>query len=95
MCSVLSGAPGSPSLQMAFRPPLDLYDVLIHLRPKQIPRHLEAVDRPVKSFSRGTLKDDVAVKALSFPVVDYDPVQNYLRELRVSVVALENCGGRS
>nr|XP_020652113.1 nucleolar protein 6 [Pogona vitticeps] len=73
---------GSQDVKMAFRPPLDLYDVLIHLRPKQIPRHLEAVDRPVKSFSRGTLKDDVAVKALSFPVVDYDPVQNYLRELR-------------
>ncbi|KAH0627778.1 hypothetical protein JD844_008114 [Phrynosoma platyrhinos] len=48
----------------------------------KIPRHLEAVDRPVKSFSRGMLKADAAVKTFSFPVVDYDPVQCYLQELQ-------------
>uniref|UniRef100_A0A7M4FBZ1 Nucleolar protein 6 n=1 Tax=Crocodylus porosus TaxID=8502 RepID=A0A7M4FBZ1_CROPO len=74
-----------PSAQVAFRPPLDFYDVLIHLNPKQIPRHLEGVDRPVKSFSRGMLKSDAPVKTLSFPVVDYDPVQCYLQELRENV----------
>lgn len=83
--------PPSPLLQVAFRPPLDFYDVLIHLNPKQIPRHLEGVDRPAKSFIRGMLKSDAPVKTLSFPVVDYDPVQCYLQELRVSVA--KSCGG--
>ncbi|XP_033928968.1 nucleolar protein 6 [Melopsittacus undulatus] len=68
-------------VKMVFRPPLDFYDVLIHLNPKQIPRHLESVDQPVKSFSRGVVKNSSAEKIL-FPVVDYDPVQCYLRELR-------------
>ncbi|XP_065520202.1 nucleolar protein 6 isoform X2 [Lathamus discolor] len=68
-------------VKMVFRPPLDFYDVLIHLNPNQIPRHLENVDQPVKSFSRGVVKNSTAEKIL-FPVVDYDPVQCYLRELR-------------
>ncbi|KAM6470906.1 nucleolar protein 6 [Liasis olivaceus] len=73
---------GTQDVKMVFRPPLDFYDVLIHLNPKQIPRHLEAVDRPVTSFSRGMLKSKNTTKILSFPVVDYDPVQCYLQELR-------------
>ncbi|KAM9509042.1 nucleolar protein 6 [Guaruba guarouba] len=68
-------------VKMVFRPPLDFYDVLIHLNPKQIPRHLESVDQPLKSFSRGVVKNSSAEKIL-FPVVDYDPVQCYLQELR-------------
>lgn len=83
LCPVLSST-GLISLQMVFRPPLDLYDVLIHLNPNQIPRHLESVDRPLKSFSRGVVKNSTAMKIL-FPVVDYDPVQCYLQELRVSM----------
>ncbi|XP_075439397.1 nucleolar protein 6 isoform X2 [Ascaphus truei] len=73
---------GKHDIKMVFRPPLDLYDVLIHLNPKQIPRHRESVDQPAKSFLRGLLKKDAPVKALLFPVVDYDPVQLYLKELR-------------
>nr|XP_048705772.1 nucleolar protein 6 isoform X4 [Caretta caretta] len=73
---------GSQDVKMVFRPPLDIYDVLIHLNAKQIPRHLEGVDRPAKSFSRGMLKSDAPVKTLIFPVVGYDPVQCYLQELR-------------
>uniref|UniRef100_A0A663FFP6 Nucleolar protein 6 n=1 Tax=Aquila chrysaetos chrysaetos TaxID=223781 RepID=A0A663FFP6_AQUCH len=71
----------SQDVKMVFRPPLDFYDVLIHLNPNQIPRHLESVDQPLKSFSRGVVKNSTAVKIL-FPVVDYDPVQCYLQELR-------------
>ncbi|NXU41603.1 NOL6 protein, partial [Drymodes brunneopygia] len=70
-------------VKMVFRPPLDFYDVLIHLNPNQIPRHLESVDRPVKSVSRGVVKNSSATNIL-FPVVDYDPAQLYLQELRVS-----------
>uniref|UniRef100_A0A803YQ82 Nucleolar protein 6 n=1 Tax=Meleagris gallopavo TaxID=9103 RepID=A0A803YQ82_MELGA len=69
------------SLQTVFRPPLDLYDVLIHLNSNQIPRHLESVDQPVKSFSRGVVKNSSGARIL-FPVVDYDPVQCYLQDLR-------------
>ncbi|XP_048360666.1 nucleolar protein 6 [Sphaerodactylus townsendi] len=73
---------GNQDVKVAFRPPLDFYDVLIYLNPKQIPRHLQAVDRPAKSFSRGILSSDAAVKTRAFPVVDYDPAQLYLQELR-------------
>uniref|UniRef100_A0A8C3UNR9 Nucleolar protein 6 n=1 Tax=Catharus ustulatus TaxID=91951 RepID=A0A8C3UNR9_CATUS len=68
-------------VKMVFRPPLDFYDVLIHLNPNQIPRQLESVDQPVKSASRGVVKNSSATNIL-FPVVDYDPVQLYLQELR-------------
>nr|XP_033814077.1 nucleolar protein 6 [Geotrypetes seraphini] len=75
---------GSHDVKMVFRPPLDLYDVLIHLNSRQIPRHREAVDKPVKSFVRGMLKKSASVKSFYFPVVDYDPVQSYLEELRAA-----------
>ncbi|XP_063309894.1 nucleolar protein 6 [Pelobates fuscus] len=73
---------GNHDIKVVFRPPLDLYDVLIHLNPKHIPRHREAVDHPAKSFVRGLLKTEAEVLNLFFPVVDYDPVQLYLKELR-------------
>ncbi|XP_078077355.1 nucleolar protein 6 [Mustelus asterias] len=69
-------------LKMVFRPPLDIYDVIIHLNPKHVPRHLEAVDRPKAMYYRGTLKKDATFKCLKMPVVGYDPVQCYLHELR-------------
>ncbi|XP_018425159.1 PREDICTED: nucleolar protein 6 [Nanorana parkeri] len=71
-------------VKVIFRPPLDLYDVMIHLNPKHIPRHREAVDQTAKSFHRGLLGEDAQVKALRFPVVDYDPTQLYLKSLRDS-----------
>ncbi|KAM4049230.1 nucleolar protein 6 [Anomaloglossus baeobatrachus] len=74
----------SSDIKMIFRPPLDLYDVLIHLNPKHIPRHREAVDQPTKSFVRGLLKVDTSCSSFRFPVVDYDPPQLYLNELRES-----------
>uniref|UniRef100_A0A8U7P564 Nucleolar protein 6 n=1 Tax=Corvus moneduloides TaxID=1196302 RepID=A0A8U7P564_CORMO len=79
-------------MKMVFRPPLDFYDVLIHLNPNQIPRHLESVDRPVKSVSRGVVKNSSAVNIL-FPVVGYDPVQLYLQDLRVSTACWGGRGG--
>lgn len=84
LCPLLSGTGLFFFLQIVFRPPLDLYDVLIHLNSNQIPRHLESVDRPVKSFSRGVVKNSAGARVL-FPVVDYDPVQCYLQDLRVSI----------
>ncbi|XP_048460739.1 nucleolar protein 6 [Rhincodon typus] len=69
-------------LKTVFRPPLDIYDVFIHLNPKYVPRHLEAIDRPKVTYSRGTLKNDAKGSFFKMPVVDYDPVRCYLRELR-------------
>ncbi|XP_073445908.1 nucleolar protein 6 isoform X1 [Dendrobates tinctorius] len=74
----------SSDIKMIFRPPLDLYDVLIHLNPKHIPRHREAVDQPTKSFVRGLRQADTSCINSRFPVVDYDPPQLYLNELKES-----------
>eukprot|EP00057_Strongylocentrotus_purpuratus_P024939 XP_011679413.1 PREDICTED: nucleolar protein 6 [Strongylocentrotus purpuratus] len=63
-----------------FRPPLDPYDVVIHLRAKLLPRRHQAVDADPTTESLLTLKPTLDAKHL--PVVDFDPVQCYLVELR-------------
>lgn len=68
--------------QTVFRPPFDMFDVLIHLTPRHIPRHRQAVDPPVTSFSRGLLAE-LGPSPL-MPVLGYDPPQLYLAQLRVS-----------
>lgn len=68
------------------RPPLDAYDVLIHLNPKQVPLLSQAVDPPAVTFSRGIMDGNVAHSGGAMPVVDYNPVSLYLAELRVSFV---------
>lgn len=70
------------------RPPLDVYDVLIHLNPKQVPLLSQAVDAPAFNFSRGVLSGAVVPAGGALPVIDYDPVSLYLAELRVSLVYL-------
>ncbi|KAF7687312.1 hypothetical protein HF521_014540 [Silurus meridionalis] len=69
-------------IRVAFRPPLEAYDVLIHLKPQQVPLHSRAVDRPKTTSYRGTQDKDVASSGGAFPVVDFDPVKLYLSELR-------------
>nr|CAD7588547.1 unnamed protein product [Timema genevievae] len=67
--------------KLIFRPPLDVYDVLIYLRPLLNPRRLEAVD---------VNKDQPVVNLPSYqyhqgeklPVAGFNPVQCYLKELR-------------
>ncbi|XP_069780228.1 nucleolar protein 6 [Narcine bancroftii] len=73
---------GNHDLKLVFRPPLDVYDVIIHLNSRHVPRCLEAVDKPKVTYCRGTLKREAKVKFSKLPVVGYDPVQCYLRELR-------------
>lgn len=73
-----------PLLQVIMRPPLDIYDVLIHLNPKQVPLLRHAVDPPSVTFSRGVIADAAAQPGGALPVVDYNPVSLYLTELRVS-----------
>lgn len=71
------------------RPPLDVYDILIHLNPKQIPLLSQAVDPPALNFSRGVISGAVSPHGGALPVIDYNPVSLYLAELRVSLVCCE------
>ncbi|KAM6944800.1 nucleolar protein 6 [Lycodopsis pacificus] len=69
-------------VRVVMRPPLDAYDVLIHLNPKQVPLRPQAVDPPTVTFSRGLMAGSVAQSGGALPVIDYNPVSLYLAELR-------------
>ncbi|XP_075823608.1 nucleolar protein 6 [Microtus pennsylvanicus] len=71
---------GPGDIRTVFRPPLDMYDVLIRLTPRHIPRHRQAVDSPAASFCRGLLSEPGPSSLM--PVLGYDPPQLYLAELR-------------
>lgn len=74
-----------------FRPPLSAYDCLLHLKSSMIPRRLQAVDVPSKT----KIIDLHPYKIHSrqkIPVVDFDPVQCFLKDLRVGILNnLLNC----
>lgn len=72
------------------RPPLDAYDVLIHLNPKQVPLLSQAVDPPAANFSRGIATGRAVQSGGALPVIDFNPVSLYLAELRVSL-SCEGC----
>lgn len=76
--------------QTVFRPPLDIYDVLIRLSPRHIPRHRQAVDSPAASFCRGLLSEPGSSSLM--PVLGYDPPQLYLAQLRVGPKGLTDPG---
>ncbi|XP_032434833.1 LOW QUALITY PROTEIN: nucleolar protein 6 [Xiphophorus hellerii] len=69
-------------VRVIMRAPLDAYDVLIHLNPKQVPLLRHAVDAPSVTFSRGVMTNGADQAGGAFPVVDYNPVSLYLTELR-------------
>uniref|UniRef100_A0A671KPG3 Nucleolar protein 6 n=1 Tax=Sinocyclocheilus anshuiensis TaxID=1608454 RepID=A0A671KPG3_9TELE len=69
-------------MRVAFRPPLEAYDVLIHLDSKQVPLLAKAVDPPVNTFRRGTHGGQPFASGGALPVIDYDPVRLYMSELR-------------
>lgn len=71
---------GHGDIRTVFRPPLDIYDVLIRLSPRHIPRHRQAVDSPAASFCRGLLSKPGPSSLM--PVLGYDPPQLYLAQLR-------------
>lgn len=70
------------------RPPLEAYDVLIHLNPKQVPLLSQAVDPPAVNFSRGVVLGSAVQTGGPLPVIDYNPVALYLAELRVSLTGV-------
>ncbi|XP_011868137.1 PREDICTED: nucleolar protein 6 [Vollenhovia emeryi] len=64
-----------------FRPPLVEYDCLLHLKSSMIPRRLQAVD----TSSKAKIVDLHPYKTHSLqkiPVMDFDPVQCFLKDLR-------------
>lgn len=69
-------------VRVVMRPPLDVYDVLIHLSPKQIPLLSQAVDPPAVNFTRGAILGGESQFGGILPVIDYNPVSLYLAELR-------------
>ncbi|KAJ0041623.1 hypothetical protein NL108_010458, partial [Boleophthalmus pectinirostris] len=71
-------------VRVVMRPPLEAYDVLIHLNPKQVPLLSQAVDPSAVTFTRGTTMGSVGQSGGAMPVVDYNPVALYLNELRES-----------
>lgn len=73
--------------QKVFRPSLAMFDVLIHLDPKQLPRKHEHLDYRDEGPSPmyGSNKDDNRL-----PVTDFDPPALYLKELRVRCCKLLN-----
>ncbi|KAM4876616.1 nucleolar protein 6 [Thomomys bottae] len=78
----LTDPQGPGDIRTVFRPPLDMYDVLIHLSSRHIPRHRQAVDCPAASFCRGLL--DEPGPSSMMPVLAYDPPQLYLAHLRAA-----------
>ncbi|TNM89755.1 hypothetical protein fugu_003989 [Takifugu bimaculatus] len=80
-CQLMDGGQ-IQDVKVVLRPPLDVYDVLIHLHPKQVPLLSQAVDPPAFSFSRGVLSGAVSPAGGALPVIDYNPASLYLAELR-------------
>uniref|UniRef100_A0A671YCG0 Nucleolar protein 6 n=1 Tax=Sparus aurata TaxID=8175 RepID=A0A671YCG0_SPAAU len=75
---------GGQIQDVVMRPPLDAYDVLIHLNVKQVPLLSQAVDPPTVTFGRGVMAGSVTQAGGALPVIDYNPVALYLAELRES-----------
>ncbi|XP_048851490.1 nucleolar protein 6 isoform X2 [Brienomyrus brachyistius] len=69
-------------VRVVLRPPLDVYDVLIHLSPKHVPLLDQAVDVPHATFSRGTVSGAVPSAGGALPVIDFNPVTQYMTQLR-------------
>ncbi|KAG2466609.1 NOL6 protein, partial [Polypterus senegalus] len=73
---------GRGNHSVVFRSPLDIYDVLIHLNPKRVPRQAQAIDVPTVTFSRGALFSEAVGTKAFMPIVEFDPVSIFLKELR-------------
>jgi U3 small nucleolar RNA-associated protein 22 len=72
-------------LQQIFRPPLEAYDVLIHLLPKLNSRWYEAVDLTCEKQNR-RLKGYRREPGEKIPITGFNPVDCFVAELRVSTL---------
>lgn len=72
----------SSDFKQIFRPPMDDFNMVIHLKGKQLARHLMMIDRP-KFIYNPLLGDDLDEDhKRCLPVYDYDPVEKFLQEVR-------------
>ena len=67
------------SPQLIFRPPLDHYDVIIHLHNRLLSRRSQALDR----VKHSTGEPSSSSPSVLLPVVNFDPSWLYLEELKV------------
>ncbi|XP_041363671.1 nucleolar protein 6-like [Gigantopelta aegis] len=67
-----------------FRPSFEIFDVLIHLDLRQLPRQHEAVDITKATRIPPVLAGKYREVVKTVPVLDYDPVQYYLDELEAA-----------
>ena len=78
-----------------FRPPLDLFDIRVKLRRKQLPRRHQAVD-PAGKQTHGDPYTRQPYEAI--PPPEFDPAQKLVEELRAAatswgLVCYDRCGG--
>lgn len=79
---ILNEAPIS-DIKTIFRPPLDSYDILIYLERTQISRLRCAID--VYTIDKlSVYKSYKFEKNEVFPILEYDPIERYLHELRLN-----------
>lgn len=77
-----SGEKLSGMLKAVFRPSLDQFNMILRLEKKRIPRYFQNLDADISNtlkFKEYTKNHDEKI-----PIVDFDPVQLYLQELRDS-----------
>ncbi|XP_078616347.1 nucleolar protein 6-like [Branchiostoma floridae x Branchiostoma japonicum] len=96
---ILTASDGTDFKQV-FRPPLDIYDVIIHLNPWNVPRRSEGVDYLNFKGCRDLPTDGGMGQGGKeiLPVVEFDPVQMYLEELEdtygdMALFFHDPCGG--
>ncbi|XP_072050523.1 nucleolar protein 6-like [Amphiura filiformis] len=65
-----------------FRPPLDPYDVIIHLRHKLVPRLQESIDTPEHLQASVSIAGSSKLRHL--PVVNFDPVDCFINDLQAA-----------
>lgn len=68
-----------------FVPPLTAYDCLIRLKDTMNPRRIESTEVEKKQTKIHVLHLFKEHPETKIPIVDFDPVAEYLKELRVSV----------
>ena len=80
---------GIGDVLQSFRPPLEHYDVVIHLKRGLVARRLHTFDAPsdkkIRRFDPSEADDPKKKKkTLNLPVIDYEPVDRLLSELRAA-----------
>jgi len=77
-CQIQTCALQPTDFKQIFRPPLDHYDVIIHLHSRLLPRRAQALDKGKHPAEEASLSRP----SVLLPVVNFDPAQLYLKELK-------------